>query len=275
MYPEWSLPTTRGFSLQTEFRTISASALEVRAADDEDQGPVFAGHAAVYNSPSLDLGGFREIIAPGAFRKSLRSRGNVVKSFFNHDPSFVLGRTDNKTLTVKEDDTGLAFEVTPPDTQWARDLEVSLRRGDVRDASFAFRAIRDKWSEEADGTSLRTLLEVELFELGPVSNGAYPAADSQVRAMLEARGIALDIESAEITLPTLRAIGLNLDDLEAALLRLKAAGDTPADADVEEIRAAITALESALPRAAPIPDESWRISLANRRRRLELLKLAR
>ena len=175
--------------MTTERRVLPLTGVEVRAGGDGG-APLIQGYAAVFNSPSLDLGGFREQIAPGAFKRSLRS-GNKL-SFFNHDPSMVLGSTRAKTLTVAENLEGLAYQVEPPDTQWARDLLVSMQRGDIGDASFTFRAVKDRWEVLEDGTQLRTLLEVELVELGPVTMGAYPAADSQVRTMLEARGLRLD-----------------------------------------------------------------------------------
>src|SRR3546814_10638072 len=35
------------------------------------------------------------------------------------------------TLSVREDDVGLWFEVEPPETNWANDLMVSIERGDI------------------------------------------------------------------------------------------------------------------------------------------------
>ena len=79
--------------------------VEVRATEDSD-GPIISGHAAVFNSPSHDLGGFREYILPGAFKRTLKNSRDIL-SFFNHDPHYVLGRTGNKTLTLSEDLQGL------------------------------------------------------------------------------------------------------------------------------------------------------------------------
>ncbi len=261
--PSWSRAAfDGGFVLPNESRTFEFSLVELRDATD-DQGPLIVGHAAVFSSPSLDLGGFREIIQPGAFKRSLRANGGDLKSFFNHDPSFVLGRVDNKTLKVKEDAKGLAFEVSPPDTTWASDLLVSLKRGDIRDASFSFSVRTDKW-ETVKGENLRTLIDVDLHELGPVTNGAYPAADSQVRAMLEARGIKLDDEEAELLEPVLRSI---FGDLDLAAL---------AKFDAEVVRAAISILEAKLPIVDPVidpPSDEWKLAAERRRRGLKLLEL--
>ena len=249
--------------METEIRSIPIT-LEVRAATAES-GPVIAGHGAVFGSPSLDLGGFQEVIDARAFNRTLKD-GGLVMSYFNHDPHFVLGRTDNDTLTLRKDKTGLLFEVTPPETTWAADLLASMARADIRDASFAFQVVKDSWEERPDGTQLRTLLDVDLFEIGPVSRGAYPKADSQIRAMLESRGIKLDGDRQySVELAAIAPIA-------PVLHRLKIGA--PDDNDVEELRAFIAILDDLLPAELPLPDD-WKTPLALRRRKLELLRLAR
>jgi HK97 family phage prohead protease len=162
---------------------ITADGVEVRGGAD-GAGPVIAGYAAVFNSPSEDLGGFRETIRPGAFRKTIKE--GDIRALWNHDANYVLGRKSAGTLTLREDDHGLAFEVTPPDTQWARDLLTSIERRDVTQMSFAFSAIRDKWAQ-GDGAQTRELLEVRLFEVSPVTFPAYPATEANLRSLI-ARG---------------------------------------------------------------------------------------
>lgn len=254
-----------GFALQPdkELRTILFDEATVREAQDDDRGPVIVGYGAVYGSPSLDLGGFREFVAPGAFKKSLKSRDDI-RSFFNHDPSKPLGSRDAGNLKLTEDDRGLAYEVEPPDTTYANDLMKAMKAGLVRGSSFTFRTIKDRW-EEQDGVQTRTLLEARLFELGPVTQPAYPSANSQVRAMLEARGIALDDGEALDLEPVLRSIFGDLDI--AALARY--------ESDV--VRAAISILEAKLPAVddtdPEIPTDEWRQAAERRRRRLRLLEL--
>jgi HK97 family phage prohead protease len=161
---------------------------EVRTIVPETGGRAkIVGHAAVFNSLSEELWGFREKIAPGAFRPALAK--SDIRALLNHDPNFVLGRTKNGTLRVMEDETGLAVEIDPPETAWADDLLVSIGRGDISQMSFAFRVGEESW-ETVDGTNLRTILSFdEIFDVSPVTYPAYPDTDVALRSMLELTGI--------------------------------------------------------------------------------------
>jgi len=158
-----------------------AAGLAVDAPTEADRAPVIRGHAAVFGSMSEDLGGFREQIAPGAFKKTIGDNPDV-RALVNHDPNYVLGRTRAGTLRLAEDNTGLAIEIDSPPTTWARDLEVSMRRGDVDQMSFGFRAIRDSWTEDAAGP-VRTLREVALVDVSVVTFPAYTSTAAAVRAL--------------------------------------------------------------------------------------------
>lgn len=161
-------------------------AVELRAIDTDD-GPVIEGYAALFNSPSEDLGGFVEYIRKGAFEKTLREKPDV-RALWNHDSAQVLGRTKSGTLEIHEDDVGLKVRIRPPEA--ATDRVESIRRGDVDGMSFGFRTIRDEWRHENDGTAERELIEVELFEVSPVSFPAYEGTGGKltVRSYLESIG---------------------------------------------------------------------------------------
>lgn len=164
-------------SRQFEHRSFAFS-LEKR--DDAPAGRL-VGHAAVFNSLSEDLGGFRELIAPGAFASSIAK--DDVRALFNHDPNFVLGRTSSGTLRLAEDMRGLAIEVDMPDTQTIRDLVTApVQRGDVSQMSFAFETVTDEWRKDTAGDWTRTLVEVRLYDVSPVTFPAYPATDVSARS---------------------------------------------------------------------------------------------
>lgn len=140
------------------------------------------GYAAVFNSFSQPMMGFREIIRPGAFRKTLREAD--VRALHNHDPNFVLGRKSAGTLELAEDDKGLRYAITPPNTTFANDLMVSIDRGDVTQSSFGFTTVKDKWSQDGDVLT-RELIEVKLFDVSPVTFPAYSQTEVSVRSLLD------------------------------------------------------------------------------------------
>lgn len=163
-----------------EHRTFAVHELRVTKKGDAPDGPkMIRGHAAVFNKDSEEMSGFVERVAPGAFGKTLKD-GADVRALFNHDPNVVLGRSTSGTLRLFEDKIGLAIEIDPPDTQAARDLLVSIERGDISQMSFGFRTVTDDWQIEEKRT-VRTLKEVELFDVSPVTFPAYPDTDVSAR----------------------------------------------------------------------------------------------
>lgn len=161
-----------------ERRTFELDQIEVRAAS-ADAPALIKGHAAVFDTLSEEMFGMREKIRPGAFQRSLKKAD--VRALFNHDPNIVLGRNKSGTLELREDDKGLWFQVEPPDTQAARDLLVSINRGDISQASFSFMTVKDQWTQEGDMT-IRELIDVELFDVSPVTFPAYTKTDVKARS---------------------------------------------------------------------------------------------
>jgi HK97 family phage prohead protease len=148
-----------------ERRTYTVRDVEARSEGDTMR---LSGYAAVFNDSSLPLP-FKESIAPGAFRKTLSETPDV-RLLINHE-GLPLARTKNGTLKLEEDDRGLRFDADLADTQEGRDIYELIKRGDVDQMSFAFRVIRQKWS---DDRSRRVLTEVSLAD-GDVSVVTYPA----------------------------------------------------------------------------------------------------
>ena len=162
-------------------------AIELRKCDDDkDKRQKMSGHAAIFGEEA-DIGGwFREVIAPGAFSESIQK--DDVRALFNHDPNYVLGRNRAGTLKLKEDDKGLAIEIDPPDTTTARDLAISMERGDINQMSFAFQVLADEWVYGEDKElDLRTITKVKLYDVSPVTYPAYEGTDIGLRSRDAAR----------------------------------------------------------------------------------------
>jgi HK97 family phage prohead protease len=159
---------------------------ELRAADATKFE--VSGYAASFNTLSRDLGGFKERLAPGCFKRSL-AEGTDVKCLFNHDANVVLGRVGNGTLTVSEDARGLKFTCQlNRASQQHRDIYASVQRGDVSQCSFAF-TVRDgaeDWDEATDERGAkfvrRTIREVNLMDVSAVTYPAYANDATSVNA---------------------------------------------------------------------------------------------
>jgi len=149
-------------------------------------GRKISGYAAEFKQLSEDLGGFREMVLPGAFDRCLRS-GPDVRCLFNHDSNVVLGRTKSGTLRMSTDKNGLRFDCDLPNTQAGRDVRESIGRGDIDQCSFGFVVNGQNWREEkgADGKpqSIRELTDVELFDVSPVTYAAYPQTSVSARLL--------------------------------------------------------------------------------------------
>lgn len=173
--------TARSHGASDMKKEIRVLGKELRVKRDSEGKGKIAGYAAVFNSLSENLGGFREKIEPGAFKNAIPKSDTV--ALFNHDSNIVLGRTSAGTLSLKEDKTGLFMEIDPPDTQAARDLMVSIERGDIKQQSFGFTVNSDIW-ETVDGEEIRTIKEVEeLFDVSPVTYPAYPDTTVALRSL--------------------------------------------------------------------------------------------
>ncbi|MCZ8310939.1 MAG: HK97 family phage prohead protease [Magnetospirillum sp.] len=164
---------------------VSGLGLETRA----DKAPMLRGHAALFDTLSEDLGGFREKIARGAFAEAVGR--DDVRFLVNHE-GLPLARTASKTLRLAEDARGLAFEadLDPADPDVAR-LMPKIARGDLTQMSFAFHVMPDgqDWGQDTDGTVVRTVKKVRLSDVSVVTFPAYTATDVARRSLDDWRKI--------------------------------------------------------------------------------------
>lgn len=158
--------------------------LETRAnaetGDIVGYGAVFyrEGDSGTEYRPWTDV---RERIAATAFDSALARPDDVV-GLFNHDPNYVLGRTTAGTMALTTDATGLMYRIRAAETGIYRDVSEHLRRRDVKGSSFAFQIIKESWQLMDDGeTIIRTIEDVRLFDVGPVTYPAYEATSADVR----------------------------------------------------------------------------------------------
>ena len=169
-------------------RRTATEGVELR---EEGNTMTAIGYASVFNRLSQNLGGFVERVAQGTFAKTIQEAD--VRALFNHDADQVLGRSKSGTLRMQEDEKGLRYEIDLPNTQLGRDLAALLERGDISGSSFGFTTISDEWGETDDGYPLRTLTEVKLRDVSPVTFPAYTSSEASLRSLSEERSIDLAI----------------------------------------------------------------------------------
>ena len=239
----------KGEALSKMETRVTPIDFEVR---EESDGMHLTGYAARFNEPSEPLP-FTERIAPGAFKRSLRSR-NDIKLLWNHDSSMVLGSTRAGTLTLSEDDQGLRVSAVLPDTQAGRDAKVLIQRGDVTGFSFGFTVPKggDSWSEDG---SERTLKSIRLME---VSTGvAFPAYPS-TNGTAQVRGLDKIAQRAEV----------DADALSDAMMKLEEGEEITA----EEKEILSRVISELAPQDAPAEEPQGDLAmLALKKKKLELL----
>lgn len=159
------------------------TAVDPAPADDDaktDQGKHLTGYAIVFNSPSKDLGGFKEVIAPGALDDVDLSDVYLVN---NHDMSQVLASTKAGTLKLDVDDKGLHFDADLTDTTPADDVYKNVKAGNLSAMSFSFIAADDgdDFTKDDSGQVIRTIKTVKsLFDVSTVAIPAYDSTNVSV-----------------------------------------------------------------------------------------------
>ena len=178
---------------------------EIELRSEVDGKVTLRGYAAVFNSLSQDLGGFVEIIRPGAFTRTLAS-GADVRFLVNHDGA-PLARTKSGTLRLAEDQRGLRMEAdldpSDPDVQA---LVPKIRRGDMDQMSFGFTTKSDIWRQEGE-RQIRELHNVDLFDVSAVTYPAYQATEMALRSLAKAKalqGMPFDLALKKIELAKLK-----------------------------------------------------------------------
>ncbi len=171
---------------------LSDVRIQTRAATEGgDDEKTITGYGAVFYNPD-DAEGTEyrlwpdmvERIMPGSFDRAILE--DDVRSLFNHDSNYVLGRNKADTLKLSVDDVGLIYETLAPDTQLIRDSVLApIVRGDLSGSSIMFVVRRQVWVEEIDDedriTYVRQIEEVELWEVGPVVFPAYEGTTAGLR----------------------------------------------------------------------------------------------
>lgn len=174
-----------------ELRQLQLDRLVCRADGDDPSAWNFTGHATVFNT-RYAIGdpmrwGWWEEFDGGAVDRALAEEQDV-RLLVDHDPSKLLARTASGTLDLSKDKKGLLSEARPADTTVGRDVRTLMERGDLNQMSLAFVTKKDSWEALDDGSELRTILDVDLYDVSVVTFPANPDTDAEVQSNAEAAG---------------------------------------------------------------------------------------
>lgn len=140
---------------------------EVKALPQDGPG-IFEAYVSVFGN--VDSVG--DVMIKGAFERTLMTRGlpPIVWSHQWEMPPI------GKSLAATEDVRGLLVkgQLFIDDNDTAREVYVAMREGALREFSFAFEVMRSNMKTLDDGSTVREITDVELYEVGPTLVGANP-----------------------------------------------------------------------------------------------------
>lgn len=140
---------------------------EVKAiAENDERG--FEGYGSVFDV----LDSYADVVAKGAFKRTLkeaRQKGVAPALLWQHDPGQPIGVYDE----MREDEHGLFVKGRLADTPEGDRAYKLLKMGALSGLSIGFRTLKSKMDDE---TGIRTLTEIELWEVSLVTFPANQAA---------------------------------------------------------------------------------------------------
>lgn len=176
-----------------ERRDFTASDVEIRSTSDG--GLRFSGYASTTETP-YQVGGFEETFARGAFKRCLGEEPDVVL-LVNHS-GLPLARTRSKTMTLSEDTRGLKVDADlDPDDPDVQALVPKMKRGDLTEMSFAFRATDDEWDSRETKRVVRAAT-IHKGDVSMVTHGANTTTSGTVAMRSDVGAFELRIDEGRI-----------------------------------------------------------------------------
>lgn len=156
---------------------------QLERANEDGDGLTLEGYGAVFDTPTrIDSweGAFDEVIARGAFAKTLNERTPVIQFDHGHHPlvgSIPIGSPE----ILREDAQGLYVKARLHDNWLIQPVRDAIASGSIDGMSFRFSVVKETVDESGD-FPLRTVQEVKLYEVGPVVFPAYTETSVGVRS---------------------------------------------------------------------------------------------
>lgn len=139
--------------------------------------PTITGWAIQWNQPAIIAGSFEERFARGAFDAHLQEKPDVA-ALWAHDPSRPLARVGNGTLSLRSDNAGLWYSITPnADSPLGQEAIAMVGSDTVNEVSVSFAPEVEEWDDSGD-LPRRLITQARLYEVSLVLWGAYGKATS-------------------------------------------------------------------------------------------------
>ncbi|MBZ1518817.1 phage major capsid protein [Leuconostoc mesenteroides] len=184
--------------MDKEIRSIQGD-IHVVQRDNSDDPKQIQGYAVLFNTESVDLGGFIEVIKPNALDNVDLS---AVQLIYGHENNSILARVDSGNLTLTVDETGLFFVAALADTNLANDVYQDILAGNLKGMSFGFTIPEDgdDWIFDQGDTAVHVVNQIgDVIEITITPNPAYQDTSVSVKRSLdEARKDKENMNEAEI-----------------------------------------------------------------------------
>ena len=139
-------------------RRNSYRTAQFKTREEVDTGDlILSGYFIKFDEVTELWPGYFEVIKRDGVEKAIK--GADIRALFNHDDSLVLGRTGNGTVILGVDEIGLYGDII-------------INKDDPQAVGA---------EEQADGSYLDTILELEIFEVSPCTFPAYPQTEIAAR----------------------------------------------------------------------------------------------
>lgn len=140
----------------------------------QDNKKVISGYAVKWGKWSREIrdenGLFFERMLKGAFVNSLRDRNQLALA--EHYKLAYLGSVEDGTLSLEEDEVGLAFKLVLSNSVFAKLVYERVKSGEFSHVSVCFVSTDDIW-EIKDKKRYRTVKEASLIEISLCADPAY------------------------------------------------------------------------------------------------------
>ncbi|WP_049425290.1 HK97 family phage prohead protease [Staphylococcus warneri] len=178
-------------------KEIRSAELQAETRDDE---MVLEGTAIVFDKPALintPTGSYTEIIKRNALDGL---KFNDTRLLVSHDHNRLPLAKSPKTMKIYKDDAGMHFRAVLANTEEARSVYESVKRGDMSGVSFGFK-VTDGSRYDVE-TRTRTITKIDkILEFSVVNFPAYSETSVEARSqMQEAEQRQQQINQAKINL---------------------------------------------------------------------------